>query len=72
MMEENAGATMTYMDNMQAIVEFAQGKSISELEDAVSELEGQGEDDEIADVVSGATFVDTAGYLQAIIDTAQN
>lgn len=72
MMEENAGATMTYMDNMQAIVEFAQGKSISELEDAVSELEGQGEDDDIADVVSGATFVDTAGYLQAIIDTAQN
>lgn len=72
MMEENAGATMTYMDNMQAIVEFAQGKSISELEDAVSELEGQGEDDEVADVVSGATFVDTAGYLQAIIDTAQN
>lgn len=72
MMEENAGATKTYMDNMQAIVEFAQGKSISELEDAVSELEGQGEDDEIADVVSGATFVDTAGYLQAIIDTAQN
>ena len=72
MMEENAGATMTYMDNMQAIVEFAQGKSISELEDAVNELEGQGEDDEIADVVSGATFVDTAGYLQAIIDTAQN
>lgn len=72
MMEENAGATKTYMDNMQAIVDFAQGKSISELEDAVSELEGQGEDDEIADVVSGATFVDTAGYLQAIIDTAQN
>lgn len=72
MMEENAGATKTYIDNIQAISEFAQGKSISELEDAVSELEGQGEDDDIADVVSGATFVDTAGYLQAIIDTAKN
>lgn len=71
MMEESADAEYTYVDNMQAILDFAQGKTVSELEEAVSELEGQGEDDAIADVVSGATFVDTVGYLQAIIDTVQ-
>lgn len=71
MMEENADAEHTYLENMQAILDFTQGKMVSELEEAVSELEGQSEEDAVADVVSGATFVDTAGYLQAIIDTVQ-
>lgn len=68
LMADNAGAEYTYVDNMESILEFAKGKTTSEIEDAISELEGQGEEDAIADVVSGATFVDTAGYLQSIVD----
>lgn len=70
-MAENAGAEYTYVENMDAILDFAKGKSVSEIEEAIAELEGQGDEEEIADVVSGATFVDTEGYLQAIIDTVQ-
>ena len=44
---------------------------MAELEKAVSDLKGQGEDTKVSDVVSGATFADTAGYLQAIIDAAK-
>src|SRR5699024_9859426 len=40
MMEENAGATMTLGEGYQAISDFAVGKTVSELEDAISELEG--------------------------------
>lgn len=70
MMTEHAGATQTYADNMQAIIDFALGKTVAELEEAVADLDGLGEDDSPADVVSGATFADTSGYLQSIIDAA--
>lgn len=65
-----AGSTIPYADNMQAIIDFASGKTIEEIESAINDLNNLGEDEEIADIVSGATFVDTAGYLQAIVDTA--
>lgn len=72
MMTDIAGATTSYNDNLDAVQDFAIGKTIAEIEEAISELDGLGEDDEIADVVSGATFVDTNGYLQAIVDTAND
>lgn len=71
MMASSGGATQTWLENIQAIDEFAKGKTIEELEAAVTELEGIGEDGDVADVVTGATFSDTAGYLQTIIDAAQ-
>lgn len=68
MMSEKGGATNTYSDNLAAVIQFALGKTSGELEATVGELKGLGEDDSPADVVSGATFSDTAGYLQAIVD----
>ncbi|WP_440894809.1 hypothetical protein ACS127_09535 [Amphibacillus sp. Q70] len=69
-MMEGAGSTVSYSDNLTAIQDFAIGQTVAEVEAAISELDDLEEDDEIADVVSGATFVDTSGYLQAIVDTA--
>lgn len=69
-MMESAGSTVTYSDNLTAIEDFATGLTVEEVEDTISELDGLGEDDEIADVVSGATLVDTSGYLQSIVDIA--
>jgi len=71
-MMESAGSTVTYGDNMQAIIDHAEGSTVEEIQATIDELNGLGEEDEIADVVSGATFVDTAGYLQAIVDTINN
>ena len=70
-MADKAGATNSYGDNMAHIQTFAIGKTIAELEKAVGELDALGEKDSPADVVSGATFSDSKGYLQAIIDTAK-
>jgi len=72
MMTEHAGATHTYAENMQAIIDHAVGSTVEEIEATITELSGLGEDDDISDVVSGATFVDTLGYLQAIVDTMKN
>lgn len=72
MMTDIAESTTSYNDNLDAIQEFAIGKTIAEIEEAITNLDGLGEDEEIADVVSGATFVDTNGYLQAIVDTAND
>jgi len=69
-MMSEAGSTVSYADNLSAITDFVEGQTVSEVEDAIAELDGQSEDDEVADVVSGATLVDTGGYLQAIVDTA--
>ncbi|MCU7660539.1 peptidoglycan-binding protein, partial [Lacticaseibacillus paracasei] len=42
--------------------------TIAELETAVSDLKGK---KKVSDVVSGATFTDTSGYLTAIISAAK-
>ena len=67
LMEENAGATKTLADNYRAIQNFAKGKTISELEDVITNAT----DGEPVDAVSEATLVDTKGYLQAIVNTAR-
>lgn len=68
-MTEVAESTVSYNDNMDAIQDFAIGKTVEEIEAAIADLGDLGDDGEIADVVSGATFVDTSGYLQSVVDT---
>lgn len=68
MMADKGGATNAYADNMAAVEKFALGKTVAELETTIKELGELGEDDSPADVVTGATFSDTAGYLQVIVD----
>ncbi|MFD1484880.1 peptidoglycan-binding protein [Lacticaseibacillus baoqingensis] len=70
LMKKEAKATHTWTENATAINEFAKGKTIAELQTTVDDLKGN-KDKKVADVVSGATFADTAGYLQAIIDAAK-
>lgn len=57
-MAEKAGATQLWGDSMDAIEEFACGKSPAELEGV--------------DTVAGCTLVDAAGYLAAIALVAQD
>ncbi|MGX7197553.1 peptidoglycan-binding protein [Enterococcus olivae] len=72
MMAENAGATQSWQESIDAITDFTKGKTVAELEEALGELDALGEEGNPADVVSGATFSDTQGYLQSIVDTAKN
>ena len=72
MMSEIAGSTVSYYDNLQAVVASAVGKTTDEVAATIEELNGLGEDGNVADVVSGATLADAAGYLQAILDAAAN
>lgn len=64
-MMDKADANLTYEENMQAIIDFAKGKTAADLE---KELEGA-TDGEPMDAISGATFVDTPAYVRAIVDT---
>lgn len=66
MMAEKAGSTVALDANFDAIQSFVVGKTISELE----EVAAKGA--EAVDAVSGATLVDTAGYISAIVDAAKN
>ncbi len=66
MMAEKGKATKKYSESMTALMEFAAGKTITELEKELADNET------ITDVVTGATFADANGYLEAVIDTAKN
>lgn len=68
LMKEKADSTVTIEDNFRAIEDFVSGKTISEIEEVI----GNAEDGKAIDAVSGATLVDTKGYLQSIVDTAKN
>lgn len=67
-MKEKAGSTVAYVDNFNAIAEFAEGKTISELEGILSSTPAEKMP---VDTVTGSTLADTAGYLQAIVDAAK-
>lgn len=71
LMKTNMDATYTWSENIQAIIHATIGKTVNEVNEVIGELSEQGEDDSLEDVVSGATFVDTSGYLQAIVDAAK-
>ena len=64
----NAGSTVTIADNFKAIEDFVLGMTVAELEAFLS-----GHNAETAvDAVSGATLVDTYGYLTALWAAAKD
>jgi hypothetical protein len=62
-----AGSTVAIADNFAAIEEFALGKTVTELEQTVS---GSSAED-LIDAVTGATLVDTKGYLESVVAAAK-
>lgn len=68
LMKEKAKATVSIADNFKAIQDFVKGKTIDELKKVVAGAE----DGKAIDSVTGATLVDTKGYLEAIIETAED
>lgn len=66
-MAEEAGSTVDLVTNYEKIQDFAEGKTVAELEKAVVGKAPQ----EVIDAVSGATLVDTQGYLLSIIEAAK-
>ena len=72
LMAEKAEATNSVVEGYQAISEFAEGKTISELEEAIDDLHRIEDPSGISDVVSGATLVDTPGYLEEIVRVAKD
>lgn len=68
LMAEKANATTTIKANFEAIENFVAGKTIDEIKETIA---GASEGEAI-EAVSGATLVDTAGYLQLIVDTVEN
>lgn len=65
LMKSNGGSTVHIDVNYDAIQSFVVGKTISEVERAAGE-------ENAVDAVSGATLVDTAGYLKVIAQAAKN
>lgn len=59
-MAERGGATIAYLENIEAIEEYIAGKTIDELSAAD------------VDSVSGATLSDTAGYIATAVAAAEN
>ena len=65
-MAEKAGSTIDLKSNYNAIEEFVIGKTAKEIQSTVDENEAG----KPVDAVTGATLVDTVGYLQLIVDAA--
>lgn len=68
LMTEHAESTVALKDNYAAIENFVAGKTVEEVK-SVIESATPGE---AIDEVTGATLVDTAGYLQLIVDAVEN
>lgn len=66
-MMERGGATKSLVENWTIIEEFAVGKTVAELEQILSDNTPE----EIVDTVSGATLVDTHGYLASVVEAAK-
>ncbi len=67
-MAEEAQATKRLDTSWDEIQQYVVGKTIAELEDTLT----KNDNTQILDVVSGATLVDTHGYLEAILQAAKN
>ena len=65
-MAAKAGSTVHLRDNFKAIENFVKGKTVAELK-AVTAKTPQ----EVVDAVSGATLVDTYGYINAVVKAAE-
>lgn len=68
LMAEKAGSTVTIKENFEAIENFVAGKTVEEIKETIA---GAKEAEKV-EAVSGATLVDTAGYLQLIVDAFEN
>lgn len=66
-MKEEAKSTVAYDKNLAAVEKFATGKTIKSLEATLAKKSKE----EMVDAVSGATLVDTKGYLTAILNAAK-
>jgi major membrane immunogen (membrane-anchored lipoprotein) len=66
-MKEAAGATTPINESYDAIEKYTVGKTVAELEDVL----GKKSAEEMVDAVSGATLVDTKGYVTAIVEAAK-
>lgn len=66
-MAERAGSTIPVDKSLDAIQAYATGKTVAELEKILAETPA----DKMVDAVSGATLVDTHGYLSAILAAAK-
>lgn len=69
-MSDHGGATQELGTSYAAIEAFVVGKTIAELEDAVSGYTADNKADFI-DVVSGSTLADTLGYVNGLIAAAK-
>ena len=67
MMKEYAKSTKTMMENYEAIEDFTEGKTATELEDVAS----KGKEGEPIDAVSSATLSGTGGLLKDIAQAAK-
>ncbi len=67
MMAAYAGSTVTIANNYAAIEAFCVGKTVAELETAIAGLDNT----TAVDAVSGATLVNTLGYLQSVLQAAK-
>jgi len=66
---QKAGSTVALDVNYDLIQDFVVGKTISELEAAIAGFGGDAT--KAVDAVSGATLVDTLGYLQGLLAAAK-
>jgi len=69
-MKNNGGATKTINENFDAIVKYVKGKTIAELQSFLNSNTPEQVKEKV-DAVTGATLVDTYGYIQAIVDAAK-
>ena len=67
-MKDSGKATKSLEENYEAIEDFVKNKTIGEVQATID----ASEDGKPVDAVSGATLVDTVGYLEAIVDVAEN
>lgn len=65
-MKERGGSTVTLADNFAAIIAYAQGKTAEE----ITAVTAAAEPGKPVDAVTGATLVDTVGYLNMIAAAA--
>lgn len=67
LMAEKAGSKVSYEKNMALVEKYATGRTIKSLEASLKAKSPE----QMVDAVSGATLVDTKGYLTAILDAAK-
>lgn len=67
MMQKYAKSTMSIAANFDAIEAFCAGKSVDELKKVV-----EGDKKAVIDMVTGATLVDTKGYIEAVIAACES